>query len=225
MCIRDSDGLINNEIVSIYEDDLGDIWFGANGGVSRYDGADFQNYIISNNSMLENSTGIIIPNLQRPINEVNSIIKDHRGNYWFGTRGNTYIFDGKTFIVVAQNDQPLNNIRWMIEDKKGSIWLGGNSGLWRYDGKKFTNITKNFVGYIYEDRKGNIWTSSDSGGGWALSRYAVTSLDKEDKAVEELKTGEGMFFGILEDVDGGIWSGTLDGVYRYDDSGFEDFKR
>jgi len=219
------DGLLNNEIVCIYEDDIGDIWFGANGGVSRYDGDSFRNYIISENSMLENSAGIIIPNLQRPINEVNSIIKDKRGKYWFGTRGNTYSYDGKTFTTVKQNDHPLNNVRWMIEDKKGSIWLGGNSGFWRYDGKDFTNITKNFVGYIYEDRKGNIWTSSESGGGWALSRYDVESLDKENKTVKELKTGARMFFGILEDVDGGIWTGTLDGVYRYDESGFEDFKR
>nr|WP_223833946.1 two-component regulator propeller domain-containing protein [Spirosoma profusum] len=31
----------NNEIVCIYEDKVGNIWFGANGGASRYDGKSF----------------------------------------------------------------------------------------------------------------------------------------------------------------------------------------
>ena len=223
--ITTEDGLVNNEITCIYEDDVGEIWFGANGGISRYNGETFRNYIISGGAMHEDTTGKIIPNLQRPSNEVNSIIKDRSGSYWFGTRGDLFIYNRGSFMTLHQNNQSFTNMRSMIEDKKGRIWLGGNNGLWQYDGKAFTNITKNFVGYIYEDRKGNIWTSSDSGGGWSLSRYEVASLDKENKTVQEVKTGEGMFFGILEDVDGGIWSGTLNGVYRYDDGDFEDFKR
>jgi len=219
-----NDGLVNNEIVCIYEDKTGDIWFGANGGVSRYDGDTIRNYIIGEDSMIEDSTGTIIPNLQRPPNEVNSIVEDKTGKYWFGTRGYTFVYDGKRFTAVTQNNRPFTNVRWIIEDKKGNIWLGGNDGLWQYDGNEFTNITKDFVGYIYEDKKGNIWTSSDSAGSWILSRYDFSSTGVEQRSVSEIKKGEKMFFGILEDSDGNIWVGSLNGVYQYDGQKFENFR-
>lgn len=218
------DGLLNNEIVCIYEDKKGNIWFGANGGASLYDGESFRNYTINGGSMIEDITGKIFTNV-RPMNEVNSIIEDETGKFWFGTRGRTFIYDGKAFTTVKQNEKSFTNVRWIIEDKKGNIWLGGKDGLWRYDGIAFSNITKNFVGYIYEDKKGGIWTSAQSKNGWVLSRYDIISLNSEERAVTEVKTGEKMFFGILEDSDGNIWSGTLNGVYRYDGNTFDDFKR
>ncbi len=219
-----NEGLLNNEVVCIYEDKIGNMWFGVNGGASMYDGKSFRNYLIKGDTIIEDKTGISIPSMQRPVNEVNSIIEDKVGNFWFGTRGKTFINDGKTFIPVPQSGQSFTNVRCIIEDKKGNIWLGGNDGLWSYDGKTYTNITKDFIGYIYEDKKGNIWTGSKSTKGWALSRYDNTAFKNEKKTPTEIKTGEGMFFGILEDSDGNIWSGTLNGVYRYDGISFDDFK-
>jgi ligand-binding sensor domain-containing protein len=37
-------GLVNDAVSCIYEDKTGNIWLGANGGVSRYDGKSFQNF-------------------------------------------------------------------------------------------------------------------------------------------------------------------------------------
>jgi ligand-binding sensor domain-containing protein len=226
-----NDGLVNNEIVCIYEDKVGNIWFGANGGTSRFNGKSFQNFKIKNDTLVEDRTGIPFPNLQRPPNEVNAIIEDKTGKFWFGTRGNTYIYDGKTFTVLIQNGQTFTNVRTIIKDKKGNIWLGGPDGLWRYDGTMFTNFTKNFVGYIYEDRKGNIWTSSEianSSQGWVISRYDAKTLSNKKPIVTEIRpdyknvrTG---IFGILEANDSSIWFGSLDGVYRYDGNNITDFK-
>lgn len=233
-----NDGLVNNEIVCIYEDNAGNIWFGANGGASLYDpqkavGKSFQNYMINGDSMMESATGKTFPNMQRPPNEVNSVIQDKTGKFWFGTRGNTYIYDGKTFTVSTHNDEPFTNVRTIIEDKKGNIWLGGADGLWRYDGTSYTNFTKNFVGYIIEDKKGNIWTSSENANdagwvqGWALSRYDEKSLSNKNPVVtiikSEYKPVKGMIFGILEANDGTIWFGALDGVYRYDGNIITDY--
>ena len=77
-----NDGFVNNEIVCIYEDKIGNIWFGVNGGVSRYDGKSFRNYLMSGDSISEDRTGKSIPN-QRPFNEINSIIEDKTGKFWF----------------------------------------------------------------------------------------------------------------------------------------------
>ena len=170
--------------------------------MSCYNGESFRNFTTKNG----------LPN-----NDVNTIIEDKTGRFWFGTRGDVCYYDGKTITKVTNKDgKPLKNVSSIIEDRKGNIWFGGNNGLWRLDSDSFTNFTKKFVGYIYEDKKGNIWTSSESSStkGWALSRYDENSLNNDKGTVTELKTIDGMFFGILEDDNGSIWVGTLNGVYQ-----------
>ncbi|WP_426672141.1 ligand-binding sensor domain-containing protein [Mucilaginibacter sp. McL0603] len=239
------DGLLNNDVGSIYEDKKGNIWFGVFGGASRYDGKSFWNYIINGDAMNEDRTGKTFPN--RPPYEVNSIIEDKTGKFWFATRGNTFVYDGKTFTVFTHENKPFKNVRSIIEDKKGNIWLGGPDGLWCYDGSTFTNFTQKFVGYIYEDKKGNIWTSSErdnsqawassesfndlsrvlSGysantAAWVLTRYDGKSLSNKKPTVTEI-TNKPMIFGILEGDKGSIWFGAVDGVYRYDGSTITSF--
>lgn len=224
------DGLVSNEVVCIYEDKSGHIWLGANGGMSRYDGQSFQNFMIKGDTIIEEKTGKFTPHMQRPPSEVNSIIEDKTGQFWFATRGNTYTFDGQSFKIVSYNDRAFSNVRWMIEDKKGFIWLGGNDGLWRYDGNSFSNFSENFTGYIYEDSKGNIWTSSQSvtNRKWILSRYDELLLPIEQTTVTEIMSefedNQGMLFGILEANDGRMWVGTLNGVYLYDGISMTKFK-
>jgi ligand-binding sensor domain-containing protein len=221
-------GLVSDAIVSIYEDNMGNIWFGGNGGVSRYNGKTFKNYSIDGDSIVEDKSNnnIIIENSSLPFNEVNSIIQDKKGTFWFSTRGNTFTYDGKTFTTFTNNDEPFTNVRTIIEDKKGNIWLAGADGLWSYDGSTFTNFTQSFVGFVYEDKEGNIWTSSQEnyGSSWALSRYEERSLFNKVPIVTKIKSGEGMIFGILEAQNGDIWFGTLNGVSRFDGKTITNFK-
>jgi ligand-binding sensor domain-containing protein len=173
-------------------------------------------------------------------NDVNSIIEDRTGKFWFGTRGHAFVYDGNTFTKLTNNGKPFTNVRSIIADTKGNIWLGGNDGLWRYDGSAaanfgnpfasnttaFTNFYQKFVGYIYEDKKGNILTSAVSthDSSWSLYRYDAKSLSNKKATVTEIKGSEGMIFGILEANDGSIWYGTFKGVYRYDGNTITDFK-
>jgi ligand-binding sensor domain-containing protein len=221
------EGLANDQVIDIYEDKNGNIWFGTLSGASRYDGKSFRNYMINGDSIIEDTTVKSFLNFttgERPVNEVNSIIEDKTGKFWFGTRSNTFVYDKKTFTVFTHNGKPFTNVRTIIEDKKGNIWLGGPDGLWRYDGSTFTNFTQKFVGYIIEDKKGNIWTSSESAHdkSWALYRYDGKSLSNKKPMVTEI-TNKRMIFGILEATDGSIWFGA-DGVHRYDGKTITDFK-
>ncbi len=190
-------------------------------GASRYDGKSFRNFTTKDG--LSN-------------NDVNSVIEDKTGKFWFATTGNTFVYDGKAFTVFTHDGKPFTNVRSIIEDTKGNIWLGGNDGLWRYDGNTFTNFTQKFVGDIIEDKKGNIWTSSESAASpawdgsrtgniqsWALSKYDGNSLSNKKPTVTEV-TNKGMIFGFLIASDGSIWFGAFDGVHRYDGKTITDFK-
>jgi len=160
------EGLVNNEIGCIYQGKAGNIWFGANGGASRYDGKTFQNYTIKG--------------------EVNDIVEDKTGKFWFGTRGNTFLYDGKTFTPFTHDGHPFNMVRSIVNDDKGNIWLAGPDGLWRYDGNTFTNFIQGPVLSVYQDKKGNIWTGSQesNGNSWALSRYDAKSLSEQKPTAE-----------------------------------------
>ncbi|PTS98761.1 histidine kinase [Pedobacter sp. HMWF019] len=218
------EGLANDLVTNIYEDKSGNIWFGTEGGASRYDGKSFRNFKMNEAPPVTQADSIHVSFYQHSLpevhwvhNDVNSIIEDKTGKLWFGTRGYARVYDGKTFTIITNKDgKPFANVRSIIKDKKGNIWLGGNDGLWRYDGNTFTNFTQRFVGYIYEDKKGNIWTSSVSTNGhdWVLSRYDEKSLSDQKPVVTEI-TNKPMIFGLLEAKDGSIWFGGLKGVYRY----------
>lgn len=240
-----ADGLASNAVTNIYEDKQGNIWFGTDAGVSHYNGKSFTNLKLNELPCKVEADSIQAPVFQLSLpknqwihNDVNAIIENKDGKLWFATRGYAVVYDGKKFITITRKDgKPFTNVRSMIKDKKGNIWLGGADGLWLYDGKTFNNLTKKFVGYIYEDKKGNIWTSAERADqhdqvpavnnakplAWAISRYDAKSLTSKKPLVTEIayKT---MIFGILEDHQGNIWFGAMDGVYRYDGNTITDFK-
>jgi ligand-binding sensor domain-containing protein len=216
------DGLLNNEVGSIYEDKKGNIWFGVSGGASRYDGVSFRNYIINGTAMKEDRTGKTFAD--RSPYGVNSILEDKTGKFWFGTTGNTFVYDGSAFTEVTNNSKPFTSCGSIIEDRKGNIWLTSN-GLWRYDGTNFTNFAENPVLYLHEGRSGNIWTSSPKDGAqnWVLSCYHTKSFDSKKPTVTEINPGVGALFGILEAYDGSIWFGAADGVHKYESKTIADF--
>jgi ligand-binding sensor domain-containing protein len=221
------DGLVNNRVMSIYEDKAGIIWFGTGGGVSRYDGKSFRNFTTKEG--LSN-------------NDITTIMEDQTGKLWFGTRGEACFYDGKTFTVLKNKDgKAFNNVWSIIEDKKGNIWFGGSiikdrkgkiliveDGLWRYDGSTYTKVSQRGASAIIEDKKGNIWTTGNvnppNGKVWALSRYDQKSLYNKEPTVTEIMSIERMLCGILEANDGSIWFGSMNGVYRYDGKTISDFK-
>jgi ligand-binding sensor domain-containing protein len=203
------EGLANNEVMSIYEDKAGNIWFGG-GGLSRYDGKSFKNFTTKEG--LSN-------------NDLTTIMEDKTGKLWFGTRGELCFYDGKTFTVLKNEDgKAFKNVWSVIEDKKGNIWFG-EDGLWRYDGSTFAKVSQRGAYAIIEDKKGNIWTTGGVNSNvWALSRYDAKSLYNKMPTVTEIKLGPSAFLGLLEANDGSIWFGSGGGVYRYDGKTITDFK-
>ncbi len=221
------EGLVNDRVPHIYEDKSGNIWFGTEGGASRWDpsatGKSFQTYKPNGG----------LPDTDPNDNDINSILEDKTGKFWFATRGHLFTYDGKKFTIVKHNGESFINTRTIMEDKKGNIWFSGSTGLWRYDFNTFRNFTENFTGYVYEDKAGNIWTSSQPGfytgsDRWALSRYDAKTLSSQTPTVTDILADyegyKNMIFGILEDKDGNIWFGALDGVYRYSGKTITDFK-
>ena len=203
-------GLADDRVHCLYEDSAGRIWIGTNGGISIFDPTvvDRSDEILFNNRTTDD--GLMS-------NDVNSIVED-MGRFWIGTRGSACTYDGKTFTPVTRSGgEHFHNVRRVIKAGDGAIWLGGNDGLWRYKDDTFTQISEPFTGYIYEDRAGNIWTSAESTSGpgvWTLNRYTAAPFPVSTLESTEILRQENMFFDIMEDTDGNIWVGKLDGTCR-----------
>lgn len=226
-------GLANDTVNTIYEDKAGNIWFGTDEGVSRYDGKSFQNFTTKDE--LTNS-------------RISSILEDKTGKLWFVADGGLCFYDGKTFTVPSlfkHNNGKGFNVSSMIEDRKGNILFGaflikekkrisphgvisyGEIGLWRYDGVTIAKVSERGASAIIEDKKGNIWTAGNleiNGKVWALSRFDQKSLYDQKPAATQIMLGGQVPWvfakpAILEADDGSIWFGgfgSTHGAYRYD---------
>jgi signal transduction histidine kinase/ligand-binding sensor domain-containing protein/CheY-like chemotaxis protein len=107
------DGLPQSSILSIYQDYVGNIWFGTQGGVSRYNGNTFVNY--------DTRHGL-------GDNHITAIMQDTRSRYWFGHR-----YKGLT-VMIGDSLKHYNisgdRVNAICEDHSGNIWIGMyNNGL------------------------------------------------------------------------------------------------
>ncbi len=232
-------GLKHGTIRCILEDKSGNLWFGTDGGVSKYDGKSFTTF--TDKEGLANNT-------------VWSILEDKSGNLWFGTDGGVSKYDGKSFTTFTDKEGLANNsVRSILEDKSGNLWFGTDGGgVSKYDGncvddiingtniyprtqqdlkknkkdlvKSFTTFTdkeglaNNTVWSILEDKSGNLWFGTYGGG---VSKYDgksfTTFTDKEGLANNSVLS-------MLEDKSGNLWFGTDGGgVSKYDGKSFTTF--
>ncbi len=226
-------GLLNNHVSAIVEDNEGNIWIATEGtGVSQYRGDKFTIY--------DKSTGLID-------NQIASIIEDNKNNIWIATvKGvSKFMASPLTPLLRGEGDISLrtyehfttenglitNNISVIFQDSRENIWFGAysNNGLVRYNPKtKKTKVytTKqgllsNYILCINEDKQGNIWFS---GLGTGCSKYIYSNNSKPEH-FEQYTKADGLcsnsFWIIHRDKQGNLWFGSDDaGITKYDGKTF-----
>ena len=161
-------------------------------------------------------------------NEVTSIVQDHDGFIWIGTRGGLNRYDGYSFKIFNQVPGDSNSlvnpsIESLFVDSKGNIWIGTKSGgVSKYDPVtgNFKNIVNNYrqssnilpdnrVLCFHEDKKGRIWM-----GTWA---HGLIVYDEENNTSEQY-LDSAMINSIAETSEGKIWVGVgrgYDGLFEF----------
>ncbi len=201
-------GSTNQLILDMLQDKNGNIWFSSwnGGGVWRYDGKEFKNFLPSedyyksnqdrrnfNNpqNTIENSPGAMYAPSQDHITDdmIFSMMEDHSGNIWFATRNHGICYyNGKIFTSIAINGGgDRGGATAILQDDKNNFWITTwDQGVWYYDGKTFENFTENdgLVGNAVmsalKDKDGNIWFGTKWFG---LSRYdgkSFTTFSKHE---------------------------------------------
>jgi len=227
--ITSGDGLINNTIRGIQEDNKGNIFIETPKGVSKFNG--------------ENFTALKV------IKSEKNQWKLEPNDLWFNCNGNAnnvYRYDGENLYELQLPQKDIKNIFGINEneisyspysvygidkDKKGNVWFGTVlAGAFRFDGKSFLwigekelsrleNGQEPGVRSILEDKNGDIWLSNFK------NKYKIESNSKVDykklKAVElseEIIKEKLLYFNSgLTATNGDLWMTTYGGgVWNYD---------
>ncbi len=154
-----NEGLSENRITGMVEDDQGKIWIATNNGMTCY--APENN---EKGSFIHYTTDEGLRH-----NSIISIMIDSKKNIWLGLNRTAGImrFKPNGFRHFTEKQGLTKN--WVVgclEDRKGNIWIGTTyGGLLKYDGQNFISFSlkEELLGSmpnpLLEDRQGNIWFS------------------------------------------------------------------
>ena len=154
-------------VSAMHEDRTGNIWFGSQAGLVRFNG---------------NATKVFTSTNGLSSDDVRAIADDRAGNLWVGTRsaGLNRLRDSKFTALHQQHGLPSEEISSLYVDAEDALWVGTlGSGLARYKEGRWTcfstkdGLVSNTIGYVIEDAVGYLWIGSNAG----LMRVLKTSME------------------------------------------------
>lgn len=195
-------GLPSSQILSIYQDNLGFMWFGTHGGgVCKFDGKKFITYT-ANDSLASNY--------------VYSISQDNEGHMLFGTDNGLSLFNGRSFRNIRTAQGLPNNWIWkVLKDKSGKIWIGTKKGPCYIEKGEIkllpvlnndSCLHKNTIFNIYQDHKSNIW--------FCTKKDGIISIQKNKLVKINTQNGLSMnaVFCLAEDLNKNLVSGSFKAI-------------
>lgn len=197
-----ADGLADDQVTCLAEDDHGRLWCGTASGVSCYDGSEWVTHTAAD------GLGSC---------SVHCLHADGRGRLWCGTEAGLSCFDGTGWSTHTRADGLADDrVLGLAEDHQGRVWCGTTNGVSCHDGGKWATHTTadgmacSRTSAMAVDRCGQLWCGSWEGGtscydgqGWSTNS-AVEGVPDHVLA-------------IAEDAEGSLWFGTHGaGVYQWD---------
>ncbi len=211
-----NDGLSENTIQCIIQDNRGFMWFGTNDGLNRFDGNEFKifKHEINNNKSIGN-------------NFVISLFQDIDNKIWVGTDNQLFIFDPNSetfepFNYKTSEGVTINTgVTSILTENDEIIWVGTRSqGAFCFNkttreltqyraGNDNQSLRSDVVWRIFKDYAGNIWFGSRNG----LSTYNKETAEFVTYGSRDKKSpmSDPEVLSVFEDSEGTFWLGTWEG--------------
>ena len=148
---------------------------------------------------------------------VSAIVQDKQGFMWFATENGLNRYDGYSIKVYKHNQRDstslaANDVGKLLLDRSGTLWVFQSGVISTYDPDRdaFTNIHIDFGTYCaYDDRRSHLLLGTTRGlMALSLRDHSITTLYPE--------TSVGTVHSLCESVQGFVWAGTSNGLYRYE---------
>lgn len=209
---RVQEGLPNNSVSAIVQDQVGFLWFGTFQGLVRYDGYDFT--LFQSNSA--DSTTL-------SDDRIFSLLADRQGAVWIGTeKGAVNRFDPATqqFTRYLPDSSQATAMQGMevfalYEDQASQIWAGSSAGLFQ-----FQPATDDFRHYrldpnvVSDSVAHNVYAITEDHAGvlWVGTAHGLMQVDVEAghlrRVSEHSLLQQSTVSALLEDDNHNLWVGT-----------------
>ena len=206
-------GLSDNCVTTITQDQDGYMWFGTRDGLCRFDGYTFDCYrkFMSSGSMSGDNT-------------INHLMVDSSDKLWVSTTDGVYIYDREKdsfdrFRVLTDTGETLPPyVNCTCADGAGVYWFAtSDHGVYKYDvsdsalvrytvGNTAGGLPSDVINRIIKDASGNIWVAT--AGGLALYNREI---DRFMYYPGNGDFGKNEMMSVYEDSGGNIWVGTWNG--------------
>ena len=177
-------GLPDNSVFDIIQDNLGYLWLATSGGLVRFDGVRFR--IIG---------AADIPTLRT--NSITALHQDRSGDLWIGTQSSGLILlhDGIPKTLTERDGLPGRLINSIREDAAGNLWVNSSGGTACFAGGKF-QAYKSYRGKAV----GEFFLQARDGSMWFRSGMDVVRFGPDGSAATPIGG-----FMVHETPDGSVW--------------------
>ena len=225
--LLNEDGLQNNNIHCILQDQYGFIWFGTENGLHRYDGIEFTLYE-HNPSDSKTISG----------NVVFRINEDQNKNLWFSTNNGFDLFDRKTnsFIhiplIVKRNGRDERMYKFYspssMATKNNKIYVStGELGVYVLNPDSMflelpdwlnnnTNYIEGVITSMNQHNNIQLWLGTQFNGIYAINLNNNQFTHYKNNNTQGSISSD-VIYSILTDAKGRLWIGTGNGLNLYND--------
>jgi len=232
-------GLSQVSVLSIYQDEIGYMWFGTEEGLNRYDGKDIDVFRASENDKFGLTNNVINKiygdhngflyllcgykdlvsynckkNVFKLLNDKCQTICQGRKNLWFSSDNKIMKFDFETKSTLNYySAKTIRPITKLLETSINKLYIGTESGLYLLDENKMFNeiISNENITAIYEDIKKNIWIGTLNNGVFKINTTGLIEHYSHDLNTES-KLSSNYIRDFCEDNYGQIWIATFVGL-------------
>jgi ligand-binding sensor domain-containing protein len=190
---RKKDGLADDLVTSMTQDDSGRLWFGTQNGVSVFDGT-WKTY--------RSKDGL-------PSDIVYDIAAGPEGSIWVGTHSGLGMFDGKRWVKLGFGEDMLTPaVNRIVKSPAAALWVGTYAmGIGIIEGTGIniiddaSGLPSNLVTAVAFDNDGNAWVGTARG----LSLLSGGKVKKTFSVKNGLVSNE--VTAIAVDAKGNVWAG------------------
>ncbi len=197
------DGLVCNQVTTLFQESRGYLWVGTPEGLSVFDGIVFRNFT-TKDGLTANSVNCFFESSRMP------------GTIWIGTNGGgiSKYSDGK-FVTYNLDSLPqARNVNAILEDHDGTIWCATDAGAYLIRDAIPVRLAAGAAFSLVESSNHRIWVSNGK-------QLTVYSREHDNiSARNPIVPSEALLVSLVADSGGAVWALSQGGViYNFRDSG------
>lgn len=201
---KTSDGMISNNLISVFQSSDGFLWISSYNGLMRFDGHQFE--LFDKNKVPD---VFMSSTLYRTYEDAN-------GDLWFPSQGSYIIKYSQGSFESVTGENLIRSVRCLLIEDDSTLWVGTNNhGLLKgrpgyFQKVKHESLEEVNINDLAKDESGNIWAATEGLGVVKIAKDGqITAYDKKNGLLGNVVNT------LMIHSDGRVFIGTTNGIHVY----------